>query len=222
MFDRERSTRMILVLDTEVRPDYRYLGPEIAHHTPGETEYREFVEDPTLPDLDAHDGIIVSGSTASVYDRDEHREWLEPELELVRQCVADEVPLLGVCFGHQAVNVALGGEVVGDTRRATFVEMEQTREDEVLDGVAAVVPVLHADLVTELGDGMVATARTDYNEQFCSRHADAAVWTVQFHPEFTGRVVDEPSDWDPGDREFAATNATRVFENFRRQVDRLA
>lgn len=213
---------MILVLDTEVKPHYRYLGPEIAHHTPGETEYREFVEDPTFPDLEAYDGVIFSGSTAGVYEREEHREWLDVEFDIIRQCVDEDVPLLGVCFGHQAVNAALGGEVVNDTRRATFVEMEKTREDAILAGVNDVVPVLHADLVTELGDGMVATARTDYNEFFCSRHEAAPVWTVQFHPEFTERVRDEPSDFDPGGFEFEDSNATLVFENFREQVDRLA
>lgn len=210
---------MILILDTEVQPDYRYLGPEIQYHTPGPTEYRVFVDDPTLPDLSNVDGIILSGSTASVYNRDRHSPWLDREFELIRQCVANHVPLLGVCFGHQAINVALGGKVINKHRRATFVEMEQVRSDNILDDVSPVVPVLHADLVTELGDEMVQTARTEYNEYFCSRHTTAPVWTVQFHPEFTSRVHDEPSDWDAGPHDFTASNATQVFENFRQYTD---
>ena len=214
------SASTILVLDTEVKPDYRFLGPEIARHTPGETEYKEFVPDPEPPALEEYAGVVLSGSTASVYDRETHGEWLDPEFDIIQECIAEEIPLLGVCFGHQAVNAALGGEVVGDTRRATFVGMERTGEAPILDGVGAVVPVLHADVVTELGEGMVPTARTAYNEFFCSRHADAPVWTVQFHPEFTAAVRDEPSDWNPGEHGFADTNSTRVFENFRDQVDR--
>lgn len=213
---------MILVLDTEVQPDYRYLGPEIESHTPGPTEYRVFVEDPTLPDLDDYDGVVLSGSTASVYDRAEHAAWLDTEFELVGRCVRERLPLLGVCFGHQVINAALDGVVENDTRRATFVEMERTRDDGILRGVEEVVPVLHADLVTEPGAGMVPTARTAYNDVFCSRHEDAPVWTVQFHPEFTERVRDEPGDWDAGDHGFADANAARVFENFRREVDRRA
>jgi GMP synthase (glutamine-hydrolysing) len=211
----------ILVLDTEVKPDYRFLGPEIARHMPGETEHREFVADPQVPSLEEYAGVVLSGSTASVYDRETHDEWLDPEFDLIRECIAEEIPLLGVCFGHQAVNAALGGEVVGDTRRATFVGIEQTAKAPILDGVGTVVPVLHADVVTELGEGMVPTARTAYNEFFCSRHADAPAWTVQFHPEFTAAVSDEPSDWTPGEYGFADTNSTRVFENFREQIDRL-
>lgn len=202
---------MIAVLDTEVQPDYRYLGPEIAHHLP-EADYRVFVDDPTFPDLDEVDGVVLSGSTASVYE-DGHDDWLEPEMELVERCIAAEVPLLGICFGHQLVNMALGGTVERDRRRATFVEMD-SETDAVLDGVDSVVPVLHADLVTELGDGMVGTASTDYNAHFCARHEDAPLWTVQFHPEFTQRVADQPSDFDSGTYGFDDSNATRVLHNF--------
>lgn len=208
---------MIAVLDTEVQPDYRYLGPEIAHHLP-DADYRVFVDDPTPPDLDAVDGVVLSGSTASVYEEG-HEDWLHPEIRLVEQCIEEDVPLLGVCFGHQVVNVALGGSVERDRRRATFVEMNHDGGD-VLDGVEPVVPVLHADLVTDLGDGMIPTASTDYNEYFCARHADAPLWTVQFHPEFTDRVGDEPSDFDAGEFGFEDTNATRVLENFAHVCER--
>lgn len=216
------SSSTILILDTEVQPDYRFLAPEIAHHTPGSTEYRVFVEDPVLPDLTEYAGVVLSGSTASVTEHDRYADWLDPEFELIERCLNREVPLLGVCFGHQAVNAALGGTVVTDRRRSTFVEMEQTGADAVLDGVADIVPVLHADLVTELGRGMNPTARTGYNEFFCSRHRDKPVWTVQFHPEFTERVRDEPSDWDSGGFTFSDTNSPRIFRNFRRQVDQVA
>lgn len=211
---------MILVLDTEVQADYRYLAPEIRHHLPAETEYRVFPENPVVPDVDRYDGIVLSGSTASVYEADERGEWLQREFALIRRCLDEAVPVLGICFGHQAVNAALGGSVERDQRRATFVEMERTRDDEILEGVNDVVPVLHADVVTRLGDGMVRTARTAYDEFFCSRHGTAPLWTVQFHPEFTERVVDEPSDWD-GDRTwFEAVNATRVLENFHAATER--
>lgn len=203
---------MIAVLDTEVQPEYRYLGPEIAHHIP-DADYRVFVDDPTLPNLDEIDGVVLSGSTASVY-ADSHGEWLEAEMEIVERCIEEKVPLLGVCFGHQVVNVALGGTVEEDSRRATFVEIDYDGDDAVLEGVGSVVPVLHSDLVTELGEGMVSTASTDYNPYFCARHEEAPLWTVQFHPELTARVADEPSDFDPGEYTFDQINAVQVLQNF--------
>lgn len=205
---------MILVLDLEVDPDYRYLAPEIARLLPAETEYRVFVDEPAIPDLESYDGIVLSGSTASVYD-ETHETWVEPASEIVRRCRDDGIPLLGVCFGHQLVHRALGGVVEHDRRRATFVGMEGIdRKDSLLDGVSPAVPVLHADLVVDPGDGLETTARTAYNDHFCSRHTDAPIWTVQFHPEFTERVADEPGDWNPGDRSFEDSNATRVLDAF--------
>lgn len=202
---------MILVVDDEVQPDYRYLAPEITRILP-ESDYHIYVEETDVPDLGNYDGIIVSGSTASVYD--DSRPWIEEQCNLVEECIERDIPLLGVCFGHQLVNWALGGDVERDHRRATFVEMEVLEEDEVLRGIGSVVPVLHADLVVERGDGMVVTAKTDYSENFCTRHESAPVWTVQFHPEFTDRVKDRPSDWTDGDHTFDECNATKVLTNF--------
>ena len=92
--------------------------------------------------------------------------------------------------------------------------MSIDESDEMLEGVDHVVPVLHADFVDEPGEELETTARTAYNEHFCSRHREAPIWTVQFHPEFTERVKDEPSDWSDGEFSFDDTNATRVLENF--------
>jgi len=203
---------MILVLDDEVQPEYRYLGPEIEHFTPS-SDYHVYAEDTQIPPLEAYDGIVISGSTASVYE--DGYPWFDEQMELVRTCIEQQLPVLGVCFGHQLVNYALGGDVTEDRRRATFVEMTSVDEtDPILGGVGPTVPVLHSDLVVALGSEMEAIAETEYNECFCTRHTDAPVWTVQFHPEFTERVRDRPSDWSDGDRSFEECNATNVLTNF--------
>jgi GMP synthase (glutamine-hydrolysing) len=207
---------MILVLDNEVKPDYRYLAPEIARLLPN-SEYHVLVDKPEHPPVDEYDGVVISGSTDSVYG-DDHGEWFDVELDLIRRCIDDEIPLLGVCYGHQIINYALEGRVEHDRRRATFVEMTEYDRggDGVLAGVDPVVPVLHADLVTERGEGMQSVGRTEYDPNFCTRHRNAPVWTVQFHPEFTERISDNASDWTPGDHSFEEVNAHRVFDNFAR------
>ncbi|MFB6121847.1 MAG: type 1 glutamine amidotransferase [Haloferacaceae archaeon] len=202
----------ILVLDDEVQPDYRYLGPEIARIA-DDSDYHVYADEPTTPDLDAYDGVIISGSTASVYE--EGHDFVDRQQDLVHECIETDVPLLGICFGHQLVNDALGGDIEEDRRRATFVEMDVTDpEDPVLRGVDPVVPVLHSDLVVEPGRGLEPIATTDYNDYFCTRHESAPVWTVQYHPEFTERVEENPSDWSRGAYDFGDCNATTTITNF--------
>jgi len=211
-----RSGTVILVLENEVDPENRYLGAEIARLLSG-AEYHVVVDDPDHPPVERFDGVVLSGSTDSVY-ADEHGEWFDVELDLVRRCVEESIPLLGVCYGHQIVNHALGGRVEADRWRATLVEMTEYDQSpgSVLAGVDPVVPALHGDLVVKRGDGMASVARTAYDDNFCTRHREAPVWTVQFHPEFTADLDRRPDDWDPGEHSLAAVNASRVFDNFAR------
>lgn len=204
------EARLVLVLDNETDPDHRYLGRAIAERLPG-AEYRVYVDDPGSVPLDGVEGVVLSGSTASVYDEE---AWMAPQRELVGACVEREVPLLGICFGHQLVNDALGGTVEFDRRRVGLVRMTDYETDGVLAGVEPVVPVVHGDVVVERGEGMEAVGEAGYDPNFCTRHESAPVWTVQFHPEFRRAFVDELPSWSQGPHEWAACNAVRTLDNF--------
>ncbi|MCK8462759.1 type 1 glutamine amidotransferase [Aliiroseovarius sp. S1339] len=54
------------------------------------------------------DGWIVTGSPASVHD---DAPWITQLLALITRIEASKKPLFGACFGHQAIALALGGEV---------------------------------------------------------------------------------------------------------------
>jgi GMP synthase-like glutamine amidotransferase len=58
--------------------------------------------------LDECDGWITTGSRLSVYDDE---PWIANLAELVRQAADEERPFVGICFGHQMLAHALGGEV---------------------------------------------------------------------------------------------------------------
>lgn len=58
--------------------------------------------------LDGIDGLMISGSVASVNDP---APWVERLMQLIREAVDRHIPVYGTCFGHQAVAKALGGEV---------------------------------------------------------------------------------------------------------------
>jgi GMP synthase (glutamine-hydrolysing) len=209
---------MIIVLDNEIEPELRYLGPELVRQLPN-AEYHAFPDESATPDVDAFDGVVISGSTASVYDGD-HADWIDRQISLFKQCLTEKIPTLGICFGHQLVNYSLGGTVQPDQLRTGFVRLTDIEESEsLLEGVSPVVPVLHGDIVTELGDGLIRTASSAYNDCFCTRHESAPVWTVQFHPELTPRLaarIDEfQSDWNG----FSESTAERVLENFTRHCE---
>ena len=204
---------MILVLENEVDLDERYLVDEMTRHLPEAKVHDYAREGGRNLDLSAVEGVVVGGSTAGVYEEDDHR-WMKEQKELIRELVARDVPTLGICFGHQIINDALGGSVeYSGVRRANLVRAE-LGDDPLFDGVSDVVPVLHSDMVTETGEGMEVVGSADYYDAFATRHRDAPVWTVQYHPEFTPRVKHLGNDWTDNELSFAESNATRTLRNF--------
>ena len=207
---------MIAVVRNEVDPDCAYHCDALASYFSGPE--LDYVRD-ERPDLEAVDGVVLSGSTAGVYEADD-RPWIEEQEAFVRELIEREVPTLGVCFGHQVVSTALGGTVEHVGLRSQFVEVEFA-DDPLFEGVSPVVPVAHGDVVTEPGDDLEVIASTDYYHAFGTRHREAPLWTIQFHPEFTPDVRDRVAEdfgWTETGHTYDDVNAPRVFENFERIV----
>ena len=88
------------------------LGYEVAEmlvvpperfHSPGVTV--------TFPDPAAFDAIVPMGAPWSVYDEAAIGPWVREEIAFLRRALAAGVPVLGICFGGQALAAALGGTV---------------------------------------------------------------------------------------------------------------
>jgi GMP synthase-like glutamine amidotransferase len=67
-----------------------------------------FPDEGVLPALDGVDHIVVLGAISSVNDPD---PWIATELDWLREADRRGVPILGICFGGQALCVASGGQV---------------------------------------------------------------------------------------------------------------
>jgi anthranilate synthase component II len=101
-----------------------------------------------------------------------------------------QIPLLGVCLGHQAIGEAYGGEVVR-AKRVMHGKMSQLEHDG--SGLFADVPSpfgvmrYHSLIVKRetLPDCLqvTATATDDATEIHALQHREHPVWGVQFHPE---------------------------------------
>jgi GMP synthase-like glutamine amidotransferase len=61
-----------------------------------------------LPDPATLDAILITGSAAGVYD---DFAWLDPLRAFIGSAYAERTPMLGICFGHQIMADALGGDV---------------------------------------------------------------------------------------------------------------
>jgi GMP synthase-like glutamine amidotransferase len=67
-----------------------------------------------LPALSGVDHVVLLGAAPSVND---DLPWIAEELAWLRQADADRVPVLGICFGSQALCAALGGQVEQSPRK---------------------------------------------------------------------------------------------------------
>lgn len=89
--------------------DPAYILDWLHERGHGVTASRQF-EEPWAPDTDQFDMLIAMGGPMSVNDTDTY-EWIEPEVETLRQAVDAGKPVLGVCLGAQLLARALGSEV---------------------------------------------------------------------------------------------------------------
>jgi anthranilate synthase/aminodeoxychorismate synthase-like glutamine amidotransferase len=101
-----------------------------------------------------------------------------------------EIPMLGVCLGHQAIGEAYGGKVVRANRlmhgRTSRITHDGTG---LFDGVPSPLEVMrYHSLVIESESlpaeiDIIAKAVDDPDEIHAIRHSEHPVWGVQFHPE---------------------------------------
>lgn len=147
---------------------------------------RYWVENVELPPSpDACHGYIITGSAAGVY---EDHAWLEPARAFIRDAMAAERRLLGVCFGHQLIADALGGKVVKSDKgwgigRHTYALREpRPWMDPALRELSLLA--CHQDQVVEPPPGAQVLASSPFCE-YAMLAIGERVMTVQAHPEFT-------------------------------------
>lgn len=131
-----------------------------------------------LPDSpERFDAFLIGGSRSSAF---EDLEWILGLCDFLRAAHAEGVVLLGVCFGHQIVARALGGEVSRWDGGWNIGAVEY----ELGDGSTSRLIACHRDQVTKLPEGAELTATTPNCEIAGFVIADQ-VMTIQPHPEFT-------------------------------------
>ncbi len=147
-----------------------------------------------VPTLDGYAGLLVMGGAMSAND-DEVLDWIGPVKELLRDAVAEGVPTLGICLGHQLLGAALGGTVTPNPRgqQVGLLDVGWTDaagEDRLFGALATPRRGVqwNDDLVVEPPPGAVVLAQTEHGEVQAMRFGPVA-WGVQLHPEVDETVV---------------------------------
>ena len=133
-------------------------------------------------------GVILSGSHASVYE-DSTDKAPTSVFEL-------GVPVLGICYGMQAMAHQLGGKVEGGHKREFgFADVRARGHTALLDGIADFttpegqgmlnVWMSHGDKVTEMPPGFKLMASTDSCPVAGMADEARRFYALQFHPEVT-------------------------------------
>jgi len=146
---------------------------------------RRAPEDDLPRSLAGYDRLILSGSRTSCL---EEGPWISHLDDLLREALRESRPILGVCYGHQALNRVLGGReclTKGAVGEFGWTEIEVTERAPLFEGIPDRFWSFssHYEEVSSLPRGMRLLARSkDCNVQAC-RLEDLPVYGIQFHPE---------------------------------------
>ncbi|WP_374603447.1 glutamine amidotransferase [Arenimonas sp.] len=145
-----------------------------------------------LPDPTGHAGVLISGSGAMVTDR---QPWSERTADWLRDAAQAGHPLFGICYGHQLIAHALGGEV-GDNPQGREMGTvcldlaDSAGQDPLFEGFPDKVPAqaTHLQTVVRPPPGARVLAASGRDDCQAFRWGEAT-WGVQFHPEFSVGVM---------------------------------
>ncbi|MEP6633415.1 MAG: glutamine amidotransferase, partial [Luteimonas sp.] len=131
---------------------------------------------------------IVTGSGAMVTER---RDWSERSAAWLRDAAHAGVPLFGICYGHQLLAHALGGEVAdhpaGREMGTVALTLQPAAADDPLFArlpSAFAAQATHVQSVLRPPEGATVLASSEHDSCHAFRWGDR-VWGVQFHPEFS-------------------------------------
>jgi GMP synthase (glutamine-hydrolysing) len=147
-----------------------------------------------FPAYDTLAGVVITGSHAIIT---EHHPWSERAANWIRQVVERRIPVLGICYGHQLLAYAFGGDVDNNPNGREFgtttISVHNTAAS---DPLFQHLPsrfsahVSHRQSVLRLPPEAtrLASSSMDAYQAFVFKEW---AWGVQFHPEFDVEITRE-------------------------------
>lgn len=181
-------------LDTKFSDWYsQYCHDDLVIMRASEGEFPE--------DLTRFSHLILSGSEESIVN---DRDWVETEMELVREALQLKLPTLGICYGHQLIARALlgpSGVCHSQTPEFGWIKVSQTvsrqaqapnvalKTGEPPSSILSNLPAsfhiynAHFDEVCDLDDRFQVLASSKGCAVQAFQVKGAPIWGLQFHPE---------------------------------------
>lgn len=128
------------------------------------------------------DGWLVTGSKHGAY---EDHPWIPPLEEFIRDAYNANIPMVGICFGHQIMAQALGGKV----EKFGGLWGMGTQEYVHPDGTKTKLLAMHQDQVVEKPPEAEIVASNDFCKMAGLAYKNKAL-SFQPHPEFTHEYME--------------------------------
>ena len=128
--------------------------------------------------------MILTGSEASILD---NYPWVAKEIKIIQEALKNNIPILGSCYGHQLLALALEGPA--SLRRSDHPEVGwvpiQVRKDNILLGKKGTFYsfAIHFDEVVNLGNDFEILASSAHCRVQAFKMKGYKVWGIQMHPE---------------------------------------
>ncbi len=161
-------------------------------------------------------GIVITGSHSMVTER---LAWSEKIALWIPRLIEAKIPLLGICYGHQLIAHALGGEVGfhPNGKEVGTVDvniLSDGLKDSLFKDVAETFKanVTHAQTVLKLPPAAMRLAENSFEPNHAFRIGEYA-WGVQFHPEFSDEIMRLYIEKQAGDLEKAGHDVADLLQN---------
>jgi GMP synthase (glutamine-hydrolysing) len=136
--------------------------------------------DINIEELKSSKGIILSGGPQNISENDSLK--IDPEI------LSLNIPILGICYGHQLITHLLGGTVSrGEVKEYGKAELKISKQNELFKDVSdnGIVWMSHGDYVSKLGNGFEIIGKTNDCNSAAVANFDKKIYGLQFHPEVT-------------------------------------